>query len=134
MVFQQFNLFPNMTVLQNIVEAPVHVLGQSREQAAENALSLLEKVGLRARADATVKAVKAQLAAKCGVAAGDLALSWGGKPLWRDGCTIGDYGLRAGATLVATGRVRGGMPTASELRDAFAKFDQFLQSKSMEQQ
>ena len=87
-------------------------------------------VVLRARADATVKAVKAQLAAKCGVAAGDLALSWGGKPLWRDGCTIGDYGLRAGATLVATGRVHGGMPTASErhrataaLRDAFAKFD-----------
>ena len=65
-------------------------------------------VVLRARADATVKAVKAQLAAKCGVATGDLALSWGGKPLWRDGCTIGDYGLRAGATLVATGRVNGG--------------------------
>ena len=80
-------------------------------------------VVLRARADATVKAVKAQLAAKSGLAAGALALSWGGKPLWRDGCTIGDYGLRAGATLVATGRVRGGMPTASELRDAFAKFD-----------
>ena len=52
MVFQQFNLFPNMTVLQNIVEAPVHVLGQSRDQAAENALSLLDKVGLRDRADA----------------------------------------------------------------------------------
>ena len=63
-------------------------------------------VVLRARADATVKAVKAQLAAKSGVAAGALALSWGGKPLWRDGCTIGDYGLRAGATLVATGRVQ----------------------------
>ena len=52
MVFQQFNLFPNMTVLQNIVEAPVHVLGQSQDQARENALSLLDKVGLRHRAEA----------------------------------------------------------------------------------
>ena len=72
-------------------------------------------VVLRARADATVKAVKAQLAAKSGVAAGALALSWGGKPLWRDGCTIGDYGLRAGATLVATGRVNGGGCGASKV-------------------
>ncbi|RIK17880.1 MAG: ectoine/hydroxyectoine ABC transporter ATP-binding protein EhuA [Acidobacteria bacterium] len=52
MVFQQFNLFPNMTVVQNIVEAPVHVLGQSQEEANENALSLLDRVGLRHRADA----------------------------------------------------------------------------------
>jgi ectoine/hydroxyectoine ABC transporter ATP-binding protein len=52
MVFQQFNLFPNMTVLQNIAEAPVHVLGQSREQASENALALLDRVGLQHRADA----------------------------------------------------------------------------------
>ena len=80
-------------------------------------------ITLRARADASVAALKDQLAAKCGLAADDLSLTWGSKPLWRDGCTIGDYGLRAGATLVATGRVRGGMPTASELRDAFAKFD-----------
>ncbi|HSP60798.1 MAG TPA: ectoine/hydroxyectoine ABC transporter ATP-binding protein EhuA [Ornithinimicrobium sp.] len=52
MVFQQFNLFPNMTVLQNIAEAPVHVLGQTQDQARENALSLLDRVGLRHRADA----------------------------------------------------------------------------------
>ncbi len=52
MVFQQFNLFPNMTVLQNIVEAPVHVLGQSQEEANEKALALLDRVGLRHRADA----------------------------------------------------------------------------------
>ena len=52
MVFQQFNLFPNMTVMQNIVEAPIHVLGQSREQASENALTLLDKVGLGHRGDA----------------------------------------------------------------------------------
>ena len=75
-------------------------------------------------ADASVADLKGQLAAKCGLnAADDLSLTWGSKPLWRDGFTLGEYGLRAGATLVATGRVRGGMPTASELRDAFAKFD-----------
>jgi ectoine/hydroxyectoine ABC transporter ATP-binding protein len=52
MVFQQFNLFPNMNVLANITEAPVHVLGQSQEEASEKALALLDRVGLRHRADA----------------------------------------------------------------------------------
>jgi len=52
MVFQQFNLFPNMTVLENIVEAPVHVLGRSKEQARERAHELLELVGLADKADA----------------------------------------------------------------------------------
>ncbi|HLT83255.1 MAG TPA: ectoine/hydroxyectoine ABC transporter ATP-binding protein EhuA [Phototrophicaceae bacterium] len=52
MVFQQFNLFPNMTVLENIVEAPIHVLGQSREQAHERAHELLALVGLSDKADA----------------------------------------------------------------------------------
>ncbi|WP_109474431.1 ectoine/hydroxyectoine ABC transporter ATP-binding protein EhuA [Ornithinimicrobium cavernae] len=52
MVFQQFNLFPNMTVLQNIIEAPVHVLGQSTEQARTKALELLDRVGLGDRGDA----------------------------------------------------------------------------------
>lgn len=46
MVFQQFNLFPNMTVVQNIIEAPVHVLGMSKEDATEKARGLLEQVGL----------------------------------------------------------------------------------------
>lgn len=46
MVFQQFNLFPNMTVLQNITEAPIHVLGRSRDEAVEHARSLLDTVGL----------------------------------------------------------------------------------------
>ena len=51
MVFQQFNLFPNMKVLQNLTEAPVHTLGLSKDEANERALDLLEMVGLRDRAD-----------------------------------------------------------------------------------
>ncbi len=51
MVFQQFNLFPNMKVLDNIIEAPMHVLGLSRAEAVERARSLLELVGLADRMD-----------------------------------------------------------------------------------
>ncbi|MGN6580246.1 MAG: ectoine/hydroxyectoine ABC transporter ATP-binding protein EhuA [Bordetella sp.] len=51
MVFQQFNLFPHMTVRRNITEAPVHVLGLSREQARERAQKYLELVGLADQAD-----------------------------------------------------------------------------------
>ncbi|WP_027664378.1 amino acid ABC transporter ATP-binding protein [Rhizobium leguminosarum] len=50
MVFQQFNLYPHMTVLQNIVEAPVGVHGESRKAATENAMRLLERVGLSEKA------------------------------------------------------------------------------------
>jgi polar amino acid transport system ATP-binding protein len=46
MVFQQFNLFPNMKVLQNITEAPIRVLGLSRAEAEQRAHELLELVGL----------------------------------------------------------------------------------------
>jgi polar amino acid transport system ATP-binding protein len=46
MVFQHFNLFPHMTVLENITEAPVRVKKQSKEQARENARRLLDQVGL----------------------------------------------------------------------------------------
>ena len=46
MVFQSFNLWPHMTVLENIVEAPVHVLKERRDEAVENAHALLKKVGL----------------------------------------------------------------------------------------
>ncbi|MBW1603143.1 ectoine/hydroxyectoine ABC transporter ATP-binding protein EhuA [Streptomyces sp. JJ66] len=46
MVFQQFNLFPNMKVLRNITEAPVHVLGLSKDEAEQRARELLELVGL----------------------------------------------------------------------------------------
>lgn len=46
MVFQNFNLFGHMTVLQNVIEAPVHVLGVARRDAKEQAATLLERVGL----------------------------------------------------------------------------------------
>src|SRR5690606_12163464 len=46
MVFQQFNLFPNMTVLENVIEAPVSVLGRSKDEARKHGTGLLEKVGM----------------------------------------------------------------------------------------
>jgi ABC-type polar amino acid transport system ATPase subunit len=46
MVFQQFNLFPHRTALGNVIEAPMHVLGISRQQAMSEATTLLERVGL----------------------------------------------------------------------------------------
>lgn len=51
MVFQQFNLFPHMTVRRNITEAPVHVLGLSRREARQRAEEYLELVGLADQAD-----------------------------------------------------------------------------------
>jgi polar amino acid transport system ATP-binding protein len=51
MVFQSFNLFPHMTVLQNVVEAPVGVLKQPVADAKANAMRLLERVGLAAKAN-----------------------------------------------------------------------------------
>ncbi|MFG3600905.1 amino acid ABC transporter ATP-binding protein [Micromonospora chersina] len=50
MVFQRFNLFPHLTALGNVVEAPVRVLGTPREQAREQAMRLLDRVGLTERA------------------------------------------------------------------------------------
>ncbi|WP_227873081.1 amino acid ABC transporter ATP-binding protein [Brachybacterium ginsengisoli] len=52
MVFQHFNLFPNMTVLENIIEAPVHVMGLSKDEAAHKAEALLDKVGMAWKKDA----------------------------------------------------------------------------------
>jgi len=51
MVFQQFNLFPHMTALQNCIEAPIEVLGMKKEEAEERALDLLELVGLSDKKD-----------------------------------------------------------------------------------
>ncbi|MEV7776853.1 amino acid ABC transporter ATP-binding protein [Kitasatospora sp. NPDC088351] len=52
MVFQRFNLFGHMTVLQNIMLAPISVRGESRSAALEHARSLLDRVGLGNRGDA----------------------------------------------------------------------------------
>lgn len=46
LVFQNFNLFPHMSVLQNIIEAPVHVLKKPKKEAIETARNLLKKMGL----------------------------------------------------------------------------------------
>lgn len=51
MVFQQFNLFPHMTVIQNVIEAPVHVLQQDKGTAYSKAEELLAKVGLEDKID-----------------------------------------------------------------------------------
>lgn len=52
MVFQQFNLFPHRTALENIIEAPIHVNGVKEADARKQAQELLEQVGLGAKADA----------------------------------------------------------------------------------
>jgi polar amino acid transport system ATP-binding protein len=52
MVFQSFNLWAHMTVLENVIEAPVHVLGLDRRTATEKAEALLNKVGLYDKRDA----------------------------------------------------------------------------------
>ncbi|BAC18253.1 ABC transporter, ATP-binding protein [Corynebacterium efficiens YS-314] len=52
MVFQQFNLFPHRTVIDNIIEAPIHVKRQPEKAARARAMELLEQVGLAHKADA----------------------------------------------------------------------------------
>jgi polar amino acid transport system ATP-binding protein len=51
MVFQQFNLFPHLSALENVMEAPVHVRKTSRDVAKKRALELLDRMGLADRAD-----------------------------------------------------------------------------------
>jgi polar amino acid transport system ATP-binding protein len=51
MVFQHFNLFPHRTVLENLMEAPIRVLGRRRDEVVPEALALLDKVGLADRRD-----------------------------------------------------------------------------------
>ncbi|MDD3902754.1 MAG: amino acid ABC transporter ATP-binding protein [Sphaerochaeta sp.] len=50
MVFQQFNLFPHLTVLHNITLAPIWILKKSKEEAENQAMELLERVGVKAQA------------------------------------------------------------------------------------
>lgn len=52
MVFQSFNLWQHMTILQNVIEAPVHVLGKTKAEAVETAEALLRRVGLYEKRDA----------------------------------------------------------------------------------
>lgn len=52
MVFQQFNLFPHMTVMKNLTLAPMKLQGKTKEEAEKTAMELLERVGLANRADA----------------------------------------------------------------------------------
>ena len=52
MVFQHFNLFPNMTILKNLTLAPIKLLGKNKDEAESKARELLERVGLGDRADA----------------------------------------------------------------------------------
>ena len=52
MVFQQYNLFPHKTALQNVMMAPVHVLKENPREVRERAIALLTKVGLAAKKDA----------------------------------------------------------------------------------
>lgn len=52
MVFQQFNLFPHMTILKNLTLAPMKLQGKGRQEAEEQAMKLLKKVGLADRAEA----------------------------------------------------------------------------------
>lgn len=51
MVFQSLNLFPHMSAIENVCEAPIHVLGVSRDQARDEALRLLDLVGLKSKAE-----------------------------------------------------------------------------------
>jgi len=55
MVFQQFNLFPHMTALQNVTEAPIRVKGLPKAHATDLATQLLDRVGLKDKADAYPK-------------------------------------------------------------------------------
>ncbi|AEF40534.1 ectoine/hydroxyectoine ABC transporter ATP-binding protein EhuA [Hoyosella subflava] len=52
MVFQHFNLFPNMTVIENLTEGPVHVLGRSKDEAVDRGRKLLDMVGLAEKENA----------------------------------------------------------------------------------
>ncbi len=50
-VFQRFNLFPHLTALENVIEAPIHVLHESKDEVMQRAIALLAKVGLAEKAN-----------------------------------------------------------------------------------
>ena len=52
LVFQQFNLFPHYDILKNLIDAPIHVQGRSKEEATATAMDLLGKMGIADRANA----------------------------------------------------------------------------------
>jgi len=52
MVFQRFNLLPHRTAIENVIEGPIHALGEKRDEAIERGMALLERVGMADRADA----------------------------------------------------------------------------------
>ena len=52
LVFQNFNLFPHLSVIENVMEAPIRVLGKSKEEAKSDAIELLKKMSLENRMDA----------------------------------------------------------------------------------
>lgn len=68
MVFQNYNLFPHLTVLKNIIEGPVHVLKEDKESATKRAYELLEKVGLADKADAYPQQLSGGQAQRVGIA------------------------------------------------------------------
>jgi len=65
MIFQQFNLFPHKTILENVMLAPCIVQHAPHEEARANALRLLEKVGLSAQAERSVRRMTAPRVAPC---------------------------------------------------------------------
>ena len=70
MVFQQFNLFPNMTVLDNITLSPIKTKGVPKEEAQAKAYDLLDKVGLRDKADAYPTSLSGGLQQRIAIARG----------------------------------------------------------------
>lgn len=67
-VFQQFQLFPNMTVLENVTVGPVRVKGQSRQEAEQSGRALLDRVGLSERADSYPSAISGGQQQRVGIA------------------------------------------------------------------
>ncbi|MGU0016149.1 ATP-binding cassette domain-containing protein [Escherichia coli] len=57
MVFQHFNLWSHMTVLENVMEAPIQVLGLSKQEARERAVKYLAKVGIDERARGNIRCI-----------------------------------------------------------------------------